>query len=119
LAPQYESKAHTEIGQMLNEYGIPFFYREPLLVQENRRRRIRRADFILPTYNNVLIEYILHPNQAERSKDIYRENNITALFLDEQDLAEPNWKHRLYENLEEIYHQPISHLANSYFEQRY
>lgn len=120
LKPEYESTGHTKIGDVLDEYGIPFFYKEPLLVWENQQRRIRRPDFTLPTYNNAVIEYISNPNQsADRAKSIYRENNIAALFLNEQNLAEPNWKQRLYEKLEEIYHQPMNYLANSYSKERH
>ena len=118
--PEYESKGQEMIGHMLDEYHVAFNYKEPYLVWEKRQRRIRRPDFTLPTYNNALIEYISNPDQAtDRSKSIYRENNIAALFLDEQDLAEPNWKQQLYEKLEEIYHQPMGYLTNSYSEERH
>ena len=32
LQPPYELKAQAEIGRMLDQYGIPFFYQHPMLV---------------------------------------------------------------------------------------
>jgi len=115
LEPQYESKAQAEIGQMLNEYGIPFFYKEPLLVWENGERRIKRPDFTLPTYNNTVIEYTPFPDEAaKRDSRIYKENRIAALFLKDSDLTGPDWQQKLYEKLEERYHQPQSFSIDRY-----
>ena len=115
LQPDYESTAQAKIGRMMDEYAIPFFYKQPLLVWENGRRRIKRPDFTLPTYNNTVIEYVpLRDEAAKRDSHLYRQNNITALFLKDSDLANPNWQQRLYEKLEEIYHRPRSLLVDSY-----
>jgi hypothetical protein len=109
LQPQYESAGQETIGRMLDEYYIPFFYKAPILVWEDGERRIKRPDFTLPTYNNTVIEYTPVPDQAaKRDSRVYRENNIAALFLKDSDLAAPNWQQKLYEKLEEIYHQPQS-----------
>jgi hypothetical protein len=110
LEPPYDSEGQAQIGRMLDDYHIPFFYKEPLLVRENGRCNIRRPDFTLPTYNNTVIEYA--PAKAlpvEQVKDVYRENGIAAVFLDESDLTAPNWQRRLYDILEERYHQPPTH----------
>ena len=115
LDPEYESRGQAEIGRMLDEYDIPFFYNEPLLVRENGERKIRRPDFTLPTYNNTVIEYTPAKELPdEHGKSIYRENNIAALFLNESDLSEPGWRQRLYETLEDIYHRPLSHSTGRY-----
>jgi len=109
LKPDYESKGRETTARMLDEYGIPFFYKDPLLVWEDGQHKIRHPDFILPTYNNTVIEYISRPDQAAaRRKNVYRENHIAALFLDESDLTRPNWQQQLYDKLEEIYHQPLT-----------
>ena len=115
LQPEYESTGQETIGRMLDEYAIPFFYKQPLLIWENGQRRIKRPDFTLPTYNNTVIEYVpLTDEVAKRDSHLYRANNITALFLRDSDLAEPNWQQRLYEKLEETYHQPQSLSIDSY-----
>jgi hypothetical protein len=118
--PEYESKGQEMIGQMLDEYHIAFDYKEPYLVWENGDRRIRRPDFTLLTYNNVVINYIPRLNQVtERIKDIYRDNWIAALFLDDPFLAKPDWQQRLYNELEKIFHQGLVYLANSDSEDRF
>ncbi len=115
LQPEYESAGQVEIGRMLDDYQIPFFYKEPHLVWENGERQIKRPDFTLPTYNNTVIEYITSPDQAtEQNKDLYRQNRISALFLEESDLAVPNWQQKLYDRLEDIYHQPQILSADRY-----
>jgi hypothetical protein len=97
---------------MLDQYGIPFFYKQPLLVWEDGQRTVRRPDFTLPTYNNAVIEHCPHhAPTAGQTKNLYRQNNIAAVFLDESDLAAPNWQRHLYERLEEIYRQPTAYFA--------
>ncbi|MEN6425872.1 MAG: hypothetical protein ABFE13_10950 [Phycisphaerales bacterium] len=108
LQPQYHTDGHAQIGQMLDNCGIPFFYRQPLLICADGRRGIQRPDFALPTYNNAVIEY--DPDNdtdlALAARDsIYRRNGIAALFLQPSDLAKRHWQERLYDRLEEMYRQ--------------
>jgi hypothetical protein len=102
---------------MLDQYGIPFFYREPLLICADGRRRIQRPDFTLPTYNSAVLEYIPSdgpaPDRAGRS-DVYRQNGIAAVFLQPSDLAAPHWQERLYDRLERTYRQPPLHPAGDW-----
>ena len=115
LQPQYESGGQETIGRMLDEYYIPFFYKDPLLVWEDGERRVKIPDFTLPTYNKTVIQYTPVPDEAARQDNcVYRENNIAALFLKDSDLTEPNWKQHLYDKLEEIYHQPQSFSIDRY-----
>ena len=117
--PEYESKGQEMIGHMLDEYHVAFNYKDPYLVWENGERQIRRPDFTLLTYNNTVINYIPRFNQAaERIKDIYKDNWIAALFLDDPFLAKPDWQQRLYNELEKISHQGLVYLANSDSEYR-
>jgi hypothetical protein len=107
LDPEYESEGQEKIGQMLDEYRIPFFYKNPILLWEDDERRIRRPDFTLPTYNNTVIEYAPVSDEAsKRDSHIYTENRIAALFLQDSDLTGPDWQQKLYDKLEERYHQP-------------
>jgi hypothetical protein len=112
LQPQYESAGQAEIGRMLDEYGIPFFYKQATLICQDGRRRIWHPDFTLPTYDNIVIEYNSNgaciPDQAVKG-NVYRRNHIAALFLDESDLARPDWQQRLYDRLQELYSQPFAH----------
>ena len=117
--PQYESRGQEMIGQMLDEYHIAFYYKDPYLVWENGQRKVEHPDFTLPTYNNAVINYVSKHNQAtERSTEVYRENWIAALFLDDDFLAKPNWQQRLYDELEKIFHQGVVYLSNSDSEDR-
>ena len=119
LQPQYESKGQEMIGRMLDKYGIASYYKDPYLLWENGERKVKRPDFTLPTYNNAVINYIPRLNQAtELIKDIYRENWIAALFLDDSFLAKPDWQQQLYNELDKIFHQGLDYLANSDSEDR-
>ena len=112
LQPQYESAGQAKIGRMLDEYGIPFFYKQPTLICQDGRRKIWRPDFTLPTYDNMVVEYNANgrciPDPAVKG-DAYRQNNIAALFLEESDLAKPDWQKLLYDRLQESYSQPFAH----------
>lgn len=110
LQPQYESEDQAKIGHMLDQYGIPFFYKQATLVQDNGHRTIWRPDFTLPTYNNAVIEYSSNGDDSTETNsktDLARHNNIAALFLNRSDLVGTDWQQRLYDRLEEMYHQPF------------
>ena len=116
LQPEYESKDQAEIGRMLDQYGIPFFYKEPVLICQDGQRKIRRPDFALPTYNNLVIEYDPDNDHVPGDGgDIYRQNNIAALTLGPSDLAGPDWQQRLYDRMEEIYRKPMTYRTGSNF----
>jgi len=122
LQSQYESAGQEKIGRMLDKYGIPFFYKQATLICDNGRRKVWRPDFTLPTYNNVVIEY--NPNDrrtdgAGDKSDVYRQNNLAALFLDRSDLAKPDWQQRLYDKLEEMYRQPFAQRDSTNAQGRY
>ena len=113
--PEYESKGQEAIAQMLDEYGIAFYYKDPMLVWENGQRKIQRPDFTLPTYNNAVLVYAPAPDEAVRRDDaVYKENDIAALFINNSNLAAPRWKQQLYDTLEAIYHQPHRFSADRY-----
>ena len=122
LQPQYESAGQAAIGWMLDEYGIPFFYKQATLICENGRRKIWRPDFTLPTYNNLVIEYNPdNDNTADTGSrsDVYRQNSIAALFLDQSDLAKHDWRQRLYDQLESIYPDPLAYLTDHFLQSRH
>ena len=112
LQPQYQFAGQAKIGRILDEYGIPFFYKQATLICQNSHREIWHPDFTLPTYDNIVIEYGAGgrhiPDQAVKS-NVYRQNHIAAVFLNESDLARPDWQQRLYDRLQELYNQPFAH----------
>ena len=118
LKPPYDSAGQAKIGHTLDRYGIPFFYRHPVLICENGRRTIWRPDFTLPTYNSMVIEYdwarhgALDASGRHARSDVYRLNGIAALFLEPADLTRPHWQQRLYDQLEKSYHQPLAYLRD-------
>ena len=114
LEPAYESLGEQKIGRTLDQYGIPFFYKQPTLVYENGRRELWYPDFTLPTFDDMVIEYSgrHHQNKViippERKQEVYRQNDIPALFLKPADLARPDWVEKLYETLGNTYHRPLT-----------
>jgi len=122
LQPQYESEGQAKIGRMLDEYGIPFFYKQATMVCENGRRTIWRPDFTLPTYNNAVIQYCPNdnsPSSVGNKSDLARGNNIAALFMNGSDLVGPDWQKRLYDRLEELYHEPFAQRCSRIPQGRY
>ena len=122
LQPQYESAGQAKIGQMLDQYEIPFFYKQATLICDNGQRKIWRPDFTLSTYNNTVIEYNPNDHRADSAgskSDLYRQNNVAALFLDRSDLVKPDWQQRLYDRLEEMYHQPFAQRDSRNAQARY
>ena len=101
----YESKEEASIAKMLDSYGIPFFYKQPTLVIENGKRMIEYADFFLPTYNGLAIDYIIESNSAifRRKKNVYQDNQIPAVLISRKYMQRPDWQKKLFNRLQNIY----------------
>ena len=101
----YESKEEASIAKMLNAYGIPFFYKQPTLVIENGKRCIEYADFFLPTYNGLAIDYIIESNSAiyRRKKNVYQDNQTPAVLMSRKNMQGPDWQKKLFNRLQNIY----------------
>ena len=108
LEPPYKSRGEAQVGHLLDQYGIPFFYQQPTLIYDRGRHRIWRPDFTLPAYNGLVIEYagmMDIPNYAagiRHKQHAYAANGIPALFVYPEDLAERGWPERLVESLHDI-----------------
>ena len=102
----YESKEEAAIAKMLDSYGIPFLYKQPTLVVENGQRGIEYVDFLLPTFNGLVIDYIIESNSAtcRRKKNVYQDNHIPAVQVTRKDMQSSNWQRELHNTLENIYH---------------
>ena len=101
----YESKEESSIAKMLKTYGIPFLYKQPTLVIENGKRMIEYADFFLPTYNGLAIDYIIESNSAifRRKKNVYQDNQIPAVLISRKYMQRPDWQKKLFNRLQNIY----------------
>ena len=110
----YESKEEASIAKMLDSYGIPFLYKQPTLVVENGKRCIEYADFFLPTYNGLAVDYIIESNSAiyRRKKNVYQDNQIPAVLMTRRDMQQPDWQKGLYRALERAYHRPAGYRSS-------
>lgn len=110
LDPPYESKEQAQIGHMLDKYGIPFFYKQATLVQDQDQRKVIHVDFSLPTYNGVVIDYIADPNSRDyqHKKILYYQNQIPAVLITPEYFESPTWQQELYKKLKELYCRPLN-----------
>lgn len=111
LEPPYKSKGEAQVGRLLDRYGIPFCYEEPLLVYSRREYRIWHPDFTLPSYDNLIIEYAGMPDRKDYmdgikyKEKIFKENSIPAMFVYPSDINGPDWPATLYEKIQETGHK--------------
>jgi hypothetical protein len=106
LEPPYKSRGEAQIGRLLDRYGIPFFYEQPLIVYDRGRHRIWHPDFTLPQYNGLVVEYAGMPDKPDymagirHKQKVYKLNEIAAMLVYPSDLTGPDWPVRLYEMLQ-------------------
>jgi hypothetical protein len=104
--PPYRSRGEAQVGRLLDRYGIPFFYEHPLIVRDRGRYRVWHPDFLLPTRDDLVVEYAGLPDIPEYMKglrhkaNVYGVNGIPALFVYPHDLAGPEWPTRLVQRIE-------------------
>lgn len=108
LDPPYESVEDRKIGRMLDQYGIPFFYRQPTVVFQDGRNEICKPAFTLSNYGGLVVDYVpgaeqLQGQEALTKEQVYRYNQIAAVVLGPPDLDKPNWDKDLYAELEQLY----------------
>ena len=113
LDPPYESKDELKIGRLLDQYGIPFFYKQATIIYDQGKNQIWYPTFSIPAYNGAVIDYIAIPEtedyqgQTQQRREIYEQNQIPAVLITAQDLKKPAWQEQLYKKLEQIYHPPL------------
>jgi hypothetical protein len=114
LEPPYKSRGEAQIGRLLDRYGIPFFYEQPLIVYDRGRHRIWQPDFTLPTLDGLIIEYAGMPDRPDymaginHKQKVYLDNAIQAMFVYPCDLTGPNWPEKLHEKLQQFHYFPFS-----------
>ena len=118
LDPPYESKEELEIGRLLDQYGMPFFYKQATIIYDQGKNEIWHPTFTLPQYGCAIIDYI--DNTDTQSLDqriqVYRYNQIPATVLGPKDLDKSDFGNDLYQKLkEEIYRfdDPLAYTMTS------
>jgi len=107
LEPPYRSRGEAQVGRLLDRYGIPFFYEQPLVVLDHGWQRTWQPDFTLPSYNGLIIEYAGMPDVPEymqgirHKQQVYKANGIPAMFVYPKDLTGPTWPKVLYRKIEQ------------------
>ena len=95
---------------MLDQYNIPFFYKQATIIYHEDRNEVWKPSFTLYSYCGAVIDYVAdigeNPQVARLSRDkIYRYNQIPAAVLGPRDLDKPKWDEDLYAKLEQVYRQ--------------
>ncbi len=98
LEPPYRSRGEAQVGRLLDRYGIPFFYEQPLIVLDRGQHRRWHPDFTLPGYGWLIVEYAGMPDVPEYMQGIrhktrvFEANGIQAVFLYPWDLQNSEWE---------------------------
>lgn len=114
---RFESKEKAAIAQTLENYGIPFFYKQPTLVNESGQKTIEYVDFFLPTYNGLAIDYVVDTKSKIylHKEQVYTQNRMQAVLITRRDLYKRDWQSTLYKKLERLYHRrPVYRSSGSY-----
>jgi hypothetical protein len=103
----FESREKAAIAQMLESYGIPFFYKQPMLINESGQKTIEYADFFLPTYNGLALDYVVDAKSKIylHKEQVYTQNQMQAVLVTRRDLYKKDWQSTLYKKLERLYHR--------------
>ena len=106
LDPPYESKEELKIGRMLDQYGIPFFYKQATIIYDQGKNEIWKPKFTVFPYGGLVIDYEPGTEQKDkeellRREQIYRYNQIPAVLLGPQDITQPKWEELLYEKIKQ------------------
>jgi len=114
---RFESKEKAAIAEMLDSYGIPFFYKQPTLVHDNGQKTIEYVDFFLPTYNGLAIDYVVDTKSKIylHKEQIYTQNQMQAVLLTRRDFYDKSWQSTLYKKIERLCHRrPVYRSSGSY-----
>lgn len=112
--PPDQSAGERKIGQLLDRYGLPFFYRQPTIIYHHGKNEIWHPSFTLPQYTGAVIDYLQNTDRSGRDRrlGIYRYNQIPAVVLGPPDLGKPNLQQKLYEKIQKELKLPYYTLDN-------
>jgi len=111
------SRERMAIADILRSYGLPFFYKHPTLVNENRQQTIEYIDFFLPAYNGLAIDYIVEAKSKIylHKGQMYAQNQMQAASAARRGSYDRSWQSRLYKKRERTYHRrPVYRSSGSY-----
>ena len=103
--PSYKSRGEAQVGRLLDRYGIPFVYEQPIVVIDRGRYRRWHPDVSLPNHNGVVVEYAGMPDVPDymtgirHKQHVYAANTVPAMFVYPQDLQGPNWPQKLRDRI--------------------
>ncbi|OPY89831.1 MAG: hypothetical protein A4E72_00949 [Syntrophus sp. PtaU1.Bin208] len=107
IEPPYRHIQEQQIGRLLDQYGIPFFYRSPMMILDQERHKIWQPSFSLPQFGMSVIDYMTDERDISGRIAVYHYNQIPATVLGPRDMDKPNWQQELYERLQkEVLKEP-------------
>ena len=111
LDPPYESKEEAQIGHMLDEYDIPFFYKHATIVYDQGQNKLEYPAFTIPAYGGVVIDYMRssYGDRYKYKQEMYEQNQIPAVVITQEDLQGSTWQQQLYQKLNSTYNQMPSY----------
>ena len=107
LDPPYVSAGEAKIGRLLAEQGVPFLYRQPMMIYDQGKYAIWNPAFTLREYNSLVIEYAHGPDrqqymeEARARQQVYEANGVPVMYLYPADLTGPGWSERLADRIHE------------------
>jgi len=114
---RFESKEKMVIADMLKRYGMPFFYKHPTLVDESGQKTIEYADFFLPAYNGLAIDYIVNTKSIIylRIGQNYTQKQMQAAHVTRLASYDRRGQSGPYKKRERVYHRrPVYCSSGSY-----
>ena len=105
LDPPYETMDELKVGRMLDQYGIPFFYKQPTIIYNEGKNEVWKPSFTMFSYGGAVIDYVPGSKEVQipTREQLYRYNQIPAVVMGPKDLERPHWEASLYERLEQAY----------------
>ena len=112
LDPPYETIEDLKIGRLLDQYGIPCFYRQATIVYDQGKNEIWYPTFTLLTYDGLVIDYVRDSGQGPQNpipqrKQVYDRNQIPAVVLGPPDLDKLNWDKDFYAKLAQLHRRAV------------
>ncbi|MEM1355003.1 MAG: hypothetical protein AAGH88_08980 [Planctomycetota bacterium] len=115
--PWYRSRGEAKIGRLLDRYGIPFAYEQPLNLDGGERSKRYLPDFTLLPYDDGskpepatrVIEYLGMLDRTDyrrstiRKMRDYAAHGVHALYIRPHELRDHDWSTRLVDRVTHHY----------------
>ncbi len=124
--PWYRSRGEAQIGRLLDRYGIPFAYEQPLRLAGGHDSQRYLPDFTLLPYDDGskpepatrVIEYLGMLDRADYRRSTipkmrdYAAHDVRAMYVLPHELRGRRWQDRLYHRIVDrfgsFYNRPTS-----------